>query len=212
MNKDLEERIKAIAQSIREIEYVDDKSIPDIGLYMDQVIQFLDEHLSDSRRNEDDKIMTKTMINNYAKSGMIPSPEKKKYSKEHMMILILLFYFKSFLPMSDIEKFLGPVIDEHFYGDRSDISFKEVFRGLFSTLHGYRESLDGSVDKAIEEASKAFGNAKDSEQDMLQLLTFISILSQDIISRLLLIERIIDTLPDKNPKDKSSKDRTKGKK
>lgn len=212
MNKDLEERIKAIAQSIREIEYVDDKSIPDIGLYMDQVIQFLDEHLSDSRRNEDDKIMTKTMINNYAKSGMIPSPEKKKYSKEHMMILILLFYFKSFLPMSDIEKFLGPVIDEHFYDDRSDISFKEVFRGLFSTLHGYRESLDGSVDKAIEEASKAFGNAKDSEQDMLQLLTFISILSQDIISRLLLIERIIDTLPDKNPKDKSSKDRTKGKK
>lgn len=212
MNKDLEERIKAIAQSIREIEYVDDKSIPDIGLYMDQVIQFLDEHLSDSRRNEDDKIMTKTMINNYAKSGMIPSPEKKKYSKEHMMVLILLFYFKSFLPMSDIEKFLGPVIDEHFYDDRSDISFKEVFRGLFSTLHGYRESLDGSVDKAIEEASKAFGNAKDSEQDMLQLLTFISILSQDIISRLLLIERIIDTLPDKNPKDKSSKDRTKGKK
>lgn len=212
MNKDLEERIKSIAQSIREIEYVDDKSIPDIGLYMDQVIQFLDEHLSDSRRNEDDKIMTKTMINNYAKSGMIPSPEKKKYSKEHMMILILLFYFKSFLPMSDIEKFLGPVIDEHFYDDRSDISFKEVFRGLFSTLHGYRESLDGSVDKAIEEASKAFGNAKDSEQDMLQLLTFISILSQDIISRLLLIERIIDTLPDKNPKDKSSKDRTKGKK
>ena len=42
----------------------------DIDLYMDQVTTFMDEHLSDCKRREDDKILTKTMINNYTKNNL----------------------------------------------------------------------------------------------------------------------------------------------
>lgn len=220
MNKDLEEKIKQITENIRGIEYVDENAIPDIGLYMDQVIQFLSDHLSTSRRNEEDKIMTKTMINNYAKSGLIPSPDKKKYSKEHVMMLILIFYYKNLLSISDIEKFLGPVIDSHYDNPDAEIDFSEVFDTIFSSLGDSRSVLDGSVDQAVEMASKTFLNAPADEQDSLQLLSFISILSQDIISRLLLIQRLIDILPEhnlkaakekakqeKNVKDKAVKDK-----
>lgn len=207
MNKDLENKIKQITQDVRNIRYVDEKSIPDIGLYMDQVIQFLNEHLSDSRRNDEDKMMTKTMINNYAKSGLIPPPEKKKYSAEHVMMLILIFYYKSFLSISDIDKFLGPVIEEHYDREAGEIQFEDVFHGIFSLLGDSRENLDESVDRAIEKAGETFLNAEGIKQDRLQTISFISILSQDIISRLLIIERLIDSLSDggKEPKDKKQK-------
>ena len=64
---------------------------------------------SNSKRFEDDKILTKTMINNYAKNKLLPPPEKKRYSKEHMYMLIFIYYLKGFLPLRDIQAILKPV-------------------------------------------------------------------------------------------------------
>ena len=52
--------------------------LPDFELYMDQVTTFMDERLKNTTRNPGgDKILTKTMINNYAKNNLLPSPNKK---------------------------------------------------------------------------------------------------------------------------------------
>ena len=58
----------------------------------------MDKRLAKSRRYDNDKILTKTMINNYAKNDLLPPPVKKKYSKEHMLLLIFIYYFKIFCP------------------------------------------------------------------------------------------------------------------
>lgn len=204
MNKDLEQTIKQITQDIRDITYMDETRIPDIGLYMDQVIAYLEDHLYSSRRNEDDKIITKTMINNYAKNGLIPAPEKKKYTPDHIMILVLLYYYKNFLSMSDIEKLMSPVIKEHYRTDTSPVKFADVFHEIFANLDDSREILDASVDKALEIAMGTFTDADISQEDMdnLQLLIFTSILGQDIYAKLMIMQRVIDTLPSKGKDDK----------
>ena len=207
MNKDLEDSIKKITHDIRDIRYVDETRIPDIGLYMDQVIAFLDDHLSDSRRNDEDKIMTKTMINNYAKGGLIPAPEKKKYTAEHVMILILLYYYKNFLSISDIEKLLGPVIKGHYQKPDADIKFSDVFREIFASLDDSRPMLDGSVDQALEMASKVFNEAPEEDRDRLQLLLFTSILGQDIFAKLMIMQRLIDKLDDGSGKEVKEKEK-----
>ena len=83
--------ILALINQIREqklsADYVHPSIIPDIDLYMDQVTTFMDEHLSFSKRYDEDKILTKTMINNYAKNQLLPPPEKKKYSKDHILFI-----------------------------------------------------------------------------------------------------------------------------
>lgn len=61
---------------------------------MDQVTTFMDEQLAASKRYESDKILTKTMINNYAKNNLLPSPDKKKYSKEHVLTLLYILFQK----------------------------------------------------------------------------------------------------------------------
>lgn len=84
-------------------------TIPGIELYVDQVTTFMEKHLSSYKRYNDEKILTKTMINNYAKAKLFPSPVKKKYSKNHIILLILIYHLKNVLTINDISKLLAPV-------------------------------------------------------------------------------------------------------
>ena len=69
------------------LDYIQPEDIPSIELYMDQVTTFMDSKLKNTtRKPEEDKILTKTMINNYAKDNLLPPPVKKKYSKDHMIV------------------------------------------------------------------------------------------------------------------------------
>ena len=95
MKKNNEESIMDIISKLRDIDYINPEDIPNIDLYMDQVTTFMDARLASCKRSDDDKILTKTMINNYTKNNLLPPPEKKKYSKEHMFLLIFLYYFKN---------------------------------------------------------------------------------------------------------------------
>ena len=90
--------------------YIKASMLPDLDLYVDQITTFLTRHLAKTIRFEDDKIMTKTMINNYTKNHLLPPPDKKKYSRDHILLMIFIYYFKNFLPISDIKTILGPQI------------------------------------------------------------------------------------------------------
>ena len=124
MTIDTKDMLNSILSSISRIDYVRPDDIPNIDLYMDQVTTFMEKELASSKRHEDDKILTKTMINNYAKNNLLPPPVKKKYSKEHLLIMIFIYYFKNFLSIKDIETML----------DRLRISILTQIRILISLL------------------------------------------------------------------------------
>ena len=89
-----EEYVRKILKELKKMDYIRPEEIPDIHLYMDQVTTFMEKRLKNTTRNpEEDKILTKTMINNYAKNHLLPPPEKKKYTKEHMLVLLFIYYF-----------------------------------------------------------------------------------------------------------------------
>ena len=81
--------------------------LPEIDLYLDQVVNYLEKHLGQYNVNEEDKIITKTMINNYVKLGIMPAPEKKKYSREHIAYLIVICVLKQIYSISDIGKLIS---------------------------------------------------------------------------------------------------------
>ena len=84
MTIDTNDLLNSILQSLERIDYIHPEEIPNIDLYMDQVTTFMETQLRSTKRYEQDKILTKTMINNYAKNHLLPPPVKKKYSKEHL--------------------------------------------------------------------------------------------------------------------------------
>lgn len=76
--------------------------IPEIELYVDQVTEFIEQKLSQQKRNSKDKLLTKTMINNYAKAGILMPPRRKRYSRQHIALLLLLYNSKQILSINDI--------------------------------------------------------------------------------------------------------------
>ena len=96
MTMDIQNILKNILEGLDKIDYIRPEDVPGIDLYMDQVTTFMEEHLrSTVRYPGEDKILTKTMINNYAKNNLLPPPVKKKYSKEHVLLLIFIYYYKA---------------------------------------------------------------------------------------------------------------------
>ena len=83
--------------------------IPNIDLYMDQVIQLFENKFRDSKRNDEEKVLTKTMINNYAKGKLIFPIKNKKYSKEHLILMSLIYQLKGALSINDIQVTLDGV-------------------------------------------------------------------------------------------------------
>ncbi len=104
------------------------EKLPDLELYMDQVTKFLDDKLLAYKQEKSDRAITKTMVNNYTKAKMLPVSNKKKYSKEHLLFLILIFHLKSILSIDDISKIIGLLPDSisDFYGSFLKIQEEQI--------------------------------------------------------------------------------------
>lgn len=86
--------------------------IPDIDLYMDQMLTFLNGKLDPLKRDPEDKLLTKTMINNYTKQQLLMPPKNKKYNKEHILLLILIYQLKNVLSITDIQHLFHPILND----------------------------------------------------------------------------------------------------
>ena len=103
--------IKEVVNNMEFVNGIQMEDIPELDLYMDQVIQLFEAKLSSVKRNENEKILTKTMINNYAKGKLLLPIKNKKYSKEHLILMVLIYNLKGALSISDIKLSLNNIID-----------------------------------------------------------------------------------------------------
>lgn len=171
--------------------YIKASMLPDLDLYVDQITTFLTRHLAKTIRFEDDKIMTKTMINNYTKNHLLPTPDKKKYSRDHILLMIFIYYFKNFLPISDIKTILGPLTDKYFHKD-ADLNLEAIYTTLFSKEDTFVQEVLENVMKQFHMSADLFPDAPKADQASLREFTFICMLSLDIYLKKQLIEAILD--------------------
>ena len=212
MSTDNEAMIRHILDWVSGIGYIKPEDIPNIDLYMDQVTTFMEGQLAHSKRYQDDKILTKTMINNYAKNNLLPSPEKKRYSREHLLVLIFIYYFKNILSISDIQRILNPITDKYFGTDKeSSVGMTDIYSEVFSLESEETKNLLKDLARKYSISQKTFLDCEDlSEKDreFLQTFAFICELSFDVYIKKTLIEKIIDSLPQEDKKE-SKKDAKK---
>jgi hypothetical protein len=160
---------------------------------MDQVTTFMDEQLSACKRYEDDKIMTKAMINNYAKNNLLPSPEKKKYSKEHMLTLLFIYYFKNILSISDIHSIIHP-LTERYFGNKDGFNMEDVYREVFQLERAESEKLLKDLCKKYTIAEGTFSEFPEEDREFLHKFAFICLLSFDVYIKKMVIEGVIDDI------------------
>ena len=195
--------VKEALKKLVKLNYIKPGDLPNINLYMDQVTTFMDEHLAGTKRRDEDKILTKTMINNYTKNNLLPAPIKKKYSKDHLYILAFIYYFKSILSINDIKTILDPITEQFFDKEKYselDIIYKEVYNMCKSEV----SSISNDITQKAYNADKAFEQFSDDEIDkeFLQFFTLVCTLIFDVYLKKNLIENLIDDYASRHtPKD-----------
>lgn len=180
--------------------------LPNIDLYMDQVIQIFESKLEKTKRNEDDKVLTKTMINNYAKGKLFFPIENKKYSKEHIMLIGLIYQLKGALSINDIKITLDTlnqkIMEESF-------PVETIYKSYLKLSERNVDRFYEDVGECSQEVSEEIGHLQDKDEDYLeQLLLIASLVNMSNFYRRL-AEKLVDNLDpgrDKVEKAKKNKD------
>ncbi len=204
MTIDKNDLLNSILASIERIDYVKSADIPNIDLYMDQVTTFMEEALSSSKRYPEDKILTKTMINNYAKNDLLPPPIKKKYSKEHLMVLTFIYYFKGILSIKDIETLLTPITERYFHTDR-ELDITRIYDEVCAHDKERTSILQEDIKAMFQASSETFTDVTTEDKEFLQFFSLICMLSLDVYVKKMIIEKMIDLLPTKEDNNKKNR-------
>lgn len=181
MRNERETRAGRLAQWMDELERFDLpdwESLPQLDLYMDQVILLLTRYLSPMDRDSDERSITASIINNYVRMKVVPPPVKKRYSRVHLAYLVIICILKQSLSISCIQRMLP--------SDHSEEAARELYTQF---LQQYRRSIDfirGIPVKGDRMALEAGGELLVESGDGLILTTAIlSTLSKSLTEFLL---------------------------
>lgn len=199
MDSHLTDTIEQLCKELSHAPYIRPEELPDIDLYMDQVTTFMESKLSHFKRRPEDKILTKTMINNYAKNHVLPAPVKKKYSKEHLLLLTFIYYLKNVISINDIQTLLAPLYSRFDQTEQTDAAApsptpEELYRKIIALESGQGDRLEASLLERLNNTKACLADAPEETHDYLQLFLFICTLGYEVYLKQRLIERLIDNL------------------
>lgn len=163
--------------------------IPEIDLYMDQVIQLFENKFNRSKRNEDEKVLTKTMINNYAKGKLFFPIKNKKYSKDHLILISFIYQLKGALSIADIKSTLEGV-NAKFLKEEIDL---EAFYNSYLKIHTKNaESFHDELKLHAEEVNEEIGIFDDPHLEQILMIASLANISNMYRKA---AEKLIDQLP-----------------
>ncbi|MEG0773973.1 DUF1836 domain-containing protein [Clostridium sp.] len=172
----------------QDIEPID---IPHLHLYMDQVIQLFDNNLSHCKRNSDDKLLTKTMINNYTKDKLLMPVKNKKYSREHIILMILIYNLKQSLSIGDIKILFNDLV-LNLQDTKSSLIDIDSFYSLFLQIKNNEiEKEETHLNDILSMVQETIEEKENSEYEKL-LLTVLALTNSANIQKRM-AEKIIDT-------------------
>lgn len=198
--KNIYDELMDLMNDINLSEQIELSDIPSLDLYMDQVTTLFDNKLQSFKRVREDKILTKTMINNYAKAKLLLTVKGKKYSKEQMVLLALIYNLKQTLSINDTGLVLEPIIKKLSQND-STFSLDNLYNNFLDLNKLQNEAFERWFGEKITFIQEKYKDTPSDDEEHLILTVLMLISSANIQKRM--AEKIIDTFLTpkiKNPK------------
>jgi len=127
--------------------------LPNIDLYLDQVVNLINSTLSpyiflnNDKKKENIQVLTKTMINNYVKNNLIEAPEKKQYSKIQLAKLFVICILKQVYSMQDISTLISIAL-ENTSAEEKYNSFCNLFEEALRCTFNQKDFIDTNTDNS----------------------------------------------------------------
>ena len=151
-------------------------AFPEIDLYMDQVMQLFESKLSYTKRNADDKVLTKTMINNYSKGNLLMKIKNKKYTKNHLILMGLIYNLKGALSLTDIKTILTPIVDS--FEKEQEYPLNDIYQSFLDIYDLNLEDIKNSPNKIYENIKQLVNSngdkLSDYEEKFLLICAYVS--------------------------------------
>lgn len=167
--------------------------IPDIDLYMDQVIQLFEKKFTNVKRNDEEKILTKTMINNYAKAKLFFPIKNKKYSREHLILISLIYQLKGTLSITDIKEALQELNEQVAV---HDFPLEDFYNGYLKlneiNAEKFKEDIQGRAEEAKAEV-ELLGQDSSQSPYLERLILILSLVNISNLYRRT-AERLVDEI------------------
>ncbi|WP_313527138.1 DUF1836 domain-containing protein [Anaerotignum sp.] len=187
----LDKIIETFTQQIKSSGIIEIEDIPNIDLYMDQVTTFMDKALERYKRYDEDKILTKTMINNYTKAKIFPAPIKKKYSRTHLMLLIMIYHLKSVLSIRDIGILFQPVLSVKSL-DEQDSLIRSIYEGFLKLQIATQQYMQSSAEGIRDNATPAKDILEEYQDEKIKRILLVLLLAIRANAEKQLAERVLD--------------------
>ncbi|SDG99400.1 protein of unknown function [Planococcus glaciei] len=137
------------------------EDIPKIDLYIDQVIQLFETSFADAKRNEEEKILTKTMINNYAKGKLFYPVHNKKYTRNHIMLISLIYQMKSALSINDVKQVLDGLNERAL---QQGLNLESFYESYLELQQGNVGSFAAGLNEQAGRVSQQAAGMEDAEE------------------------------------------------
>ncbi|MCM3612158.1 DUF1836 domain-containing protein [Planococcus sp. MERTA32b] len=187
---------KGLIESLALEKKIPAEEIPKIDLYIDQVIQLFDTGFSDMKRNPDEKILTKTMINNYAKGKLFYPVTNKKYSRNHVMLIALIYQMKSALSINDVKKVLAGINEK---AAQKEMDLSGFYDSYLEIQRHNDEIFKGNLERQMEKAQSESADFGDDREEIEKVLLIASLVHMSNLYR-----RAAETLVDEMAEGKEA--------
>jgi hypothetical protein len=168
----------------------DGRTIPDIDLYIDQMVSCLNAELS--LYAEDGKgPVTKGMVSNYTKHKMIPGPEGKRYSKDHCIFMLLVYYLKGCFSMDQVQRLMKPILSNYDSDWDDAVDMPAYYKEILDAVREAEEDFAVKLQERIRR-NKKFLADRGSDDDISELILLISMLLMRSNEERYIAEKLLD--------------------
>ncbi|MGX4668865.1 DUF1836 domain-containing protein [Cerasibacillus sp. JNUCC 74] len=141
------------------------EEIPNLDLYMDQVIQLFESKFGILKRDDDEKVLTKTMINNYAKGKLFFPIKNKKYTKDHLMLISMIYQLKGALSINDVKTTLYK-LNKMIVEDKFDLA--KLYESYVQLADDSMKQLRSEIKQLVEDVEQHIETLDSNNTDYLQ--------------------------------------------
>ena len=168
----------------------DGKSVPDIDLYIDQMVSCLNSELSLYAKNGEGPI-TKGIVSNYTKHKMIPGPEGKRYTKDHCIFMLLVYYLKGCFSMDQVQRLMKPILSNYDSAWDDNVDMQAYYKEILAAVRKSEEDFSEQLQERIL-ANKKFLADRGSDDDISELILLITMLIMRSNEERYMAEKLLD--------------------
>jgi hypothetical protein len=202
-----EEYLNIQLGKLQETGLIDSELIPDMDLYIDQIDAFFKKQTDNVDSETARRFLTKTMINNYAKNNMIPRPVGKKYTKDHIMMILMVAYLKGIFKMEDIGYLMKPLVENYNSDFDESIDSELIYRTACDMNVDTAEKIKAEVDESTDAIKKIFQEHSLEDDERMEIFTLILAMTMRADMEKYIASRLLERYFKEPAKEKPEKEK-----